>query len=96
MSSSNSTQEYYERTLKEAQRYYKAVSSAADWAEIKQRTTKATSDHTPKLHVFKRRELGKTIETFRATLVVSCDDTHEALDNWQSLLDNTECRLLCK
>jgi hypothetical protein len=95
MSSSISTQEYYERTLKEAQRYYKAVSSATDWAEIKQRTTKATTDHMPKLHVFKRRELGKTIETFRATLVVDCEDSQEALDSWQSILDNTECRLLC-
>jgi hypothetical protein len=95
MSSSNSTQEYYERTLKEAKRYYKAVSLAADWSEIKQRPTKASKEQCPQLHVFKRRELAKTVETFRATLVVDCQDTQQALDSWESILDNAECRLLC-
>jgi hypothetical protein len=96
MSSRNSTQEYYERTLKEAQRYYKAISSAADWAEIKQRPAKTAADRIPQLHVFKRRELNKTIETFRATLIVDCEDTQAALDSWQGILDNSECRILCK
>jgi hypothetical protein len=96
MSSRNSTQEYYERTLKEAQRYYKAISSAADWAEIKQRPAKTATDRIPQLHVFKRRELNKTIETFRATLIVDCEDTQAALDRWQGIIDNSECRILCK
>ncbi|KAI8579513.1 hypothetical protein K450DRAFT_58037 [Umbelopsis ramanniana AG] len=94
MSSRNSTQEYYERTLKEAQRYYKAISSASDWAEIKQRPAKIAADRIPQLHVFKRRELNKTIETFRATRIVDCEDTQAALDSWQGILDNSECRIL--
>lgn len=96
MSSSNSIQEYYERTIKEAKRYYKAVSLAADWSEIKHRAPKGSSDRIPQVHVFKRREQAKTVETFRATYVVDCDDTQICLDGWESMLDNSETRLLCK
>jgi hypothetical protein len=96
MSSSNSIQEYYERTIKEAKRFYKAVSLATEWSEIKHRPTKGSSDRIPQVHVFKRREQTKTVETFRATFVIDCDDTQKCLDGWESMLDNSETRLLCK
>ncbi|CAM0137132.1 unnamed protein product [Umbelopsis sp. WA50703] len=94
MSSSNSIQEYYERTIKEAKRFYKAVSLATEWSEIKHRPTKGSSDRIPQVHVFKRREQTKTVETFRATFVIDCDDTQKCLDGWESMLDNSETRLL--
>ncbi|KAJ2963890.1 hypothetical protein NQZ79_g1186 [Umbelopsis isabellina] len=94
MSSSNSIQEYYERNIKEAKRYYKAVSLATEWSEIKHRPTKGSSDRIPIVHVFKRREQARTVETFRATYVIDCDDTQKCLDGWESMLDNSESRLL--